>query len=569
MKRIVLFSMSIIFCLLANAANIKRYVKEGGTGNGLTWETASGDLRAMLELASQVDQLVVLVGEGTYKGNFKIQSNTAFLGQFIGDDGYYNPNVCTKLIGHVTLEGGTMAYAEVQGSIRMNQAQLTKVKVYGADDIGVDVMQTSGKSKLKDCTFYQNGTGCRIYNGLVELENCSFCNNQYNGLFVRDGSVKARNCYFGENKGTGCSFDTPGSPASFSDCEFVCNGQGGFKGGSIAGVQVLERCRISDNTSTEPGAGIHVSRNLQVLNCVIYNNQSTHPKAASAIYVMSPNNYFQNCDIIHNQGGVYIEESFAYEKASSPLLTNCVLWRNKTNIINPSNCNYQLSACAIEGGTGIPELDAERGILSLSSENEGTNPQENYICYGDGFELLPTSCLINRGKPIQTEERDYLNRPRNALGNYDIGAIEYQGIYQWVEGAAPLKIQKEVFRLASTTFNNTTYYALVSPESVKKESGKIQIDHKAIHLGRNRNAYTLIAGTPFIALFREGKKGEKSYCNILEWNGYSWEFLIYDTYTAEKGRPILKKHPSEKGNVYLTHNGRTTLIDVYRSLVSR
>jgi F0F1-type ATP synthase membrane subunit a len=44
MKRKCFNLFGTLCCVCVNAVDIKRYVKEGGTGNGLTWEAPTGDL---------------------------------------------------------------------------------------------------------------------------------------------------------------------------------------------------------------------------------------------------------------------------------------------------------------------------------------------------------------------------------------------------------------------------------------------------------------------------------------------------------------------------------------------
>lgn len=90
------------------------------------------------------------------------------------------------------------------------------------------------------------------------------------------------------------------------------------------------------------------------------------------------------------------------------------------------------------------------------------------------------------------------------------------------------------------------------------------IDEKTIYLGNKRNSYSIVAGTPYIGIYREGKVGEKASCNILEWNdkGY-WDFLRTLTYTAGKDKPVLKKNLSQKNYLNVIQGGRTSSIDVY------
>lgn len=58
-------------CFLAGNANaqveIVRYVSENGTGDGTSWESASGKLWDVLALSSQVDRMTIYLTEGTYR----------------------------------------------------------------------------------------------------------------------------------------------------------------------------------------------------------------------------------------------------------------------------------------------------------------------------------------------------------------------------------------------------------------------------------------------------------------------------------------------------------------------
>lgn len=564
MKKYLFVYLATLCCLCANAVDIKRYVKEGGTGDGLTWETASGDLQTILDLATRVDNLDVIVGSGTFTGNFNIKGNTRVMGLFDGEDGYINRELKTLLVGTIKLEG-VLCYAHVKGCVKMDQAVMLEVTVYGSQEYGIEIYNSSGESRLVKCTVFECKYGCKVDgNGRLTMEKCAFCFNERGGFYARNGIVIAYNCSFSENKGIGCELSNPGSSCLFNNCWFSKNEKGGFKGGGISGSHILNRCRIGGNTSTEEGAGIYATSNVVVNNSIICNNESTHQKG-SAIYLLGPNNSFSNCTVVSNLGGVYIEEGFKYTKATHPLMTNCVLWNNKEEFINPANCTYTLEHCAIEGGTGIPELDAERGILALSSENEGTEAGKNYPMFAGDLSLMPNSCLINKGKILEPEMRDYYNATCNALGGCDIGAVEYQGEYKWVAGVAPVTIDKDVYKLASTTYKGVTYYSLLHQYCADDE-GNLQTKAASIYLGTKRNSYTVVAGTPFIGLYREGKIGQRAKCNILEWDdNVGWKLLEVIDYTAGKDKPALKKDATRKNHLNAIQLGRTSIINPYEN----
>ena len=165
MKKYFLIYLATLCCVCVNAVDIKRYVKEGGTGNGLTWEAPTGDLASMLGLASQVDNLTVYVGEGSYVGDFVIPSNVSVTGKYDGKDGYINGNLHTLFIGDITLNS-FLGYAEVEGSVKMCNATMVQVTVSDSrQEYGVWVENANGldKSLLKGCIITNN-------NPLAELK---------------------------------------------------------------------------------------------------------------------------------------------------------------------------------------------------------------------------------------------------------------------------------------------------------------------------------------------------------------------------------------------------------------
>ena len=63
MKNFLLTTCFMALSFISISQNI-RYVKVGGTGNGISWQEASGDIQAMVNSSSPGDQ--VWVAEGTY-----------------------------------------------------------------------------------------------------------------------------------------------------------------------------------------------------------------------------------------------------------------------------------------------------------------------------------------------------------------------------------------------------------------------------------------------------------------------------------------------------------------------
>lgn len=501
MKKIILFSAALLCCLFVNAVDIKRYVKEGGTGNGLTWETATGDLEAVLNLASQVDHLDVVVGEGTFTGDFKIPKNVSLMGQFSGEDGYRDFLLNTWLKGNIKLSG-FLAYVAVLGSVDMANARMVEVSVsHSQSEYGVKVENYGGldRSYLTNCSIINNNIGLLLRYGVAVLDDCTIENNRQDGIYGKNGHLQAQFTMIERNGGIGCHMASPD---------------------------------------------------------------------AAAIYCLFNSNKFVNCNITHNKGGVAFSKYFSNNSGGEvkPLLTNCLLWNNGEDFVNPFNCSYKLQTCAVQsGGSGIPELDAERGLIVLEADNVGTKPGGMYAALDSVSVPLPNSCLINKGTPLdEIESFDFRGGFIGALGGTDIGACEYQGEYRWVADAVKVKMFDCDYRLASTTYKGITYYSMIPVANEDPETKRITIDEATIYLGTKRNAYSNIAGTPFVAVYREGKVGEKAVCNILALDKarglFRWNYVDYVT---GRTRPVIKKHPSMKDYFQVTVNGQTYNTKMY------
>ena len=575
MKKIVLIYLATLCCVCVNAVDIKRYVKEGGTGNGLTWEAPTGDLASVLGLASQVDNLTVYVGEGSYVGDFVIPSNVSVTGKYDGKDGYINGNLHTLFIGDITLNS-FLGYAEVEGSVKMCNATMVQVTVSDSrQEYGVWVENANGldKSLLKGCIITNNNIGLQLTYGVAELERCVVYQNKKWGVYGKRGHLEARFCQFSENASTGIQMYSTDVSCRLYRCYISENKGGGFHGAETRDAMYTDSrqrfisCSFFNNHSQSTGSAIWARSRVYVDNSLFLFNQSEAADGA-AIYCMFDGNQFVNCTIMNNKGGVCLSKNFGDRPGGEPdpLLVNCALWNNGEDFVNPFNRTYKLQTCAMQtGGSGIPELDAERGLILLEAENEGTTPGGMYIALDSTLVPKPGSCLINRGTPLNdTEALDYNGRHIGALGGTDIGACEYQGEYKWVPNILGMKFFNIDYRLASTTYNGTAYYSLIPKGCEDPDTKRIETTFATIYLGTKRNAYAAIPDTPFMAVYREGKPGEKALCNILakdENEGiFRWNYVEY---ISGKTRPVVKKHPSLKNYFLITIDGRTQNLKMY------
>ena len=209
------------------------------------------------------------------------------------------------------------------------------------------------------------------------------------GCLWKEGHLEARFCQFSENASTGIQMYSTDVSCRLYRCYISENKGGGFHGAETRDAMYTDSrqrfisCSFFNNHSQSTGSAIWARSRVYVDNSLFLFNQSEAADGA-AIYCMFDGNQFVNCTIMNNKGGVCLSKNFGDRPGGEPdpLLVNCALWNNGEDFVNPFNRTYKLQTCAMQtGGSGIPELDAERGLILLEAENEGTTPGGMYIAF--------------------------------------------------------------------------------------------------------------------------------------------------------------------------------------------
>lgn len=247
---------------MANAEKIIRYVKQDATGNGTSWENASGDLQAMVdEVEANADKGEVRVAAGTYYGGFFMKDGVNVYG----------------------------AYSAIDNGVR----DLKNNKTY---------LDGEKKSRVlfqnQDVLFEYTTTwdGFYIQNG----------NDLGAGAFISYRSILS-NCVIRNNTTEGKAWQKGGGVA-MKKCQAA---------GAPAIAGCLYNCVIINNHAGEEGGGIFIENNSvgDVINCVIANN--TSDSSCGGLFLGDWNGWscIQNNIIIGNEGGI----SQLYQK-QGPLL---------------------------------------------------------------------------------------------------------------------------------------------------------------------------------------------------------------------------------------------------------
>lgn len=395
-----------------------RYVKEGGTGDGLSWENASGNIQNMIdELANNANGQAgeVWVAAGTYTPQSQLISGTAYSASFRMRDGisvyggfagtekskldrqkgtmpwdFTNPTVLeaayyshddfkwtdkkwtlTSDSRHVvwfapmpgesaftnvtTLDGVTIQGGYAQGGTGLDDFKT---------DRGGGVYMDGSNAYLSNCIVKENyatdnGGGVYLKNGRVQTSLIYNNNADADGgaVYVDDAGLVLRSMLSNNSAHNGAG-------------AYLHNGTGKDEtGNDHPEYLILSTCVVSNNTMTGNGAvycdkgGVMMQNTITNNNCVTATD-ATDPNASQT-------------------GGIYIDEY--------ALVVNSVLWNNQmgvspngTNIPmyarNPSADKVKFLYNAISGvNNAIWNNTLQEQTLSLVDENAGKQDDGNSI----------------------------------------------------------------------------------------------------------------------------------------------------------------------------------------------
>ena len=410
MKKITKVLLVAICILTVNsftvdAEQIIRYVKQDATGNGTSWENASGDLQAMVdEVEANADKGEVRVAAGTYYGGFLMKDGVNVYG----------------------------AYSAVDNGIR----DLKNNKTY---------LDGEKKSRVlfqnQDILFQYTTTwdGFYIQNG----------NDIGAGAFISYRSVLS-NCVIRNNTTEGKAWQKGGGVA-MKKCQAA-----GAPG--IAGC--LYNCVIINNHAGDEGGGIFIENGSvgDVINCVIANN--TSDSSCGGLFLGDWNGWscIQNNIIIGNEGGV----SQLYQKQGPLLATfNNLIQEEGAEAIkgydptakddyltnyfkdNLISANYSLDDIFVKptSFSGVELLEGDWDEIS----NSDWSLKEGSVCINTGTDRnIPIR--INGANPNTQSYSDVFitdicgNKRISGIAP-DMGAYEYGSVLSGLKDVVTLDIQ--------------------------------------------------------------------------------------------------------------------------------
>jgi hypothetical protein len=411
-KRITMTAFWLLFFVLKINAQIIRYVKQDGTGNGLTWTTASGNLQQVIDASSPNDE--VWIAAGVYQPSsgesFSMKSDVAIFGGFAGTEGSklqrnWKDNLTTlKGNNNVVIrnDGNNLTYSSILDGFTITNG------LNSADGGGIYNSWVS--PTIINCEFLNNSAvnGGAIYNNnsAPNISNCIFRGNNASGS---GGAI----C----NNGNGSNIPNTSPSILYSSFfENVSNISGGAITNRWTNKVSLINSYLSGNISNYGGGVFNQTCAADIVGCVISGNKTSDVAAGIYNYEATTINII-NCTVAGNSG----------EGGSI------------RNVNSSSNVNIY-NTIVYDNNLGLEDVNSTPTISNnLIQDLDNTNP--NFInsplfntapFISGNYDLKSNSHAINKGKnefyaSYNASVPNDLSDKTRIYGVIDIGAFEYQG----------------------------------------------------------------------------------------------------------------------------------------------
>lgn len=395
-----------------------RYVKPGGTGDGLSWDNASADLQKMIdELADNNPQNQtgeVWVAEGTYTPQSQLISGTGYSASFRMRDGisvYGGFNKDNPETSKFDRQKGTMPWDFTHKTI-------LQAAYYDHDDFSWTNNKWTLTSDSRHVVWFAPMPGESAFTNVTTLDGVTI-----QGGYAQGGTGLDD---FKTDRGGGVYMD--GSNAYLSNCIVKENYATGNGGGVYLKNGRVMTSFIYNNNADADGGAVYVENRGQVYRSMLANNSALngagvylhnvtetsedHPEyLILSTCVVSNNTVRGNGAVYCDKGGVLMQNTITNNNcvtatdATDPnasqtggiyideyaLVVNSVLWNNQmgvspngTNIPmyarNPSASTVRFLNNAISGvNNAIWNNTLQEQTLSLVDENAGKQDDGNSI----------------------------------------------------------------------------------------------------------------------------------------------------------------------------------------------
>lgn len=533
-KKLFCIAAFLISSLGMSALEITRYVSAIGTGDGMTAETPTSDLAGMLALGEKVDNLILYVSPGFYT----IHSRD-FSCHNIMLDGSWKDEGTSDMVRincpGISFTNSYLYKVSFSGNVGIDHGNLTRCDADGT----ISMSLNNGDCALRYCK--AKGFGAHNWahrsGSIVELSNCTTTGGNCYGFEAKNiGELYVYSTTFNSQKAGGVNIDGC-KYAMFSKCEFSFNaGDGALRLIEFdnSGKVEFSNCEFLYNEVTHAHQhNVNIHSNASFYNCLFIGNTEKDYDSRGFINLARPDFLFRNCTFIDNHGAIELQSYYP----SDYQIINCAFWNNgKNNVYAGGQEDVPLLNCAMDYGTGVPELDAQKGIILLTKENKGFN----YT--GSEIKIEPGSALINRGYPVSITVPDIYSHTSNAFGGTDIGCTEFisaPGL--WQPDSLSVTTEYGDYTLCKAEFGGGSYYALLPDNKVSKGNLEISCyDTNFIYLDK-MPVTPKVHNNKFIEIHLNNVvKGGYTACIMNYYPQAGWRFDKTYDYATFKDRPIVK-----------------------------
>ncbi len=348
----------LLFLVVFANAQTTRYVKPSatGTGDGLSWANASGDLQETINQAKDYD--IIFVAKGIYKPNrpmnnlttidvnnrenaFVLKNNVRMYGGFSGTEKSINER---DIKANQTILSGDLGKENDKSDNAYRVVYSLDSDIYTTFDgfiVKNGNSNESGGGMVVTTSPPKEGETFAKSTSYITIENCIFEENNAKllggGLFVNKRSFPTiKNCIFRKNKakfGGGLATNSY-KKHGFNEAVFT---------------PTIKGCIFSKNTAVKQGGGMYSSFRDQTIENCIFTENATNTAAS----------YWEK----NNGGGGLFFHSYG-----DPVLTNCDFSKNTT----------KGNGGAVIFGEGHPEL-INCSFNSNKAEGKGGAVRNYYL----------------------------------------------------------------------------------------------------------------------------------------------------------------------------------------------